>query len=38
MEEMELSEKDNELVPVEITVDSLKKNIYEIRGKKSNVG
>ena len=34
MEEMELSEKANELVPVEITVDSLKKNIYEIRGKK----
>lgn len=34
MEEMELSEKVNELVPVEITVDSLKKNIYEIRGKK----
>lgn len=29
-----MSEKDNELVPVEITVDSLKKNIYEIRGKK----
>ena len=29
-----MSEKVNELVPVEITVDSLKKNIYEIRGKK----